>query len=498
MPGSAHADPAAPGLIRAAARRPSAASEDSYSPLALQTEPLHFASTLASVPTDSHVCSDQLLGQFVEGYASTVKRGGDMALLPSFSWILQLPELKGSNRAFDMAALALSSAGLGREHQDVALLQNATVAYGRALASLQLQLNHPTLAGQTKTLFTCLTLILFQILGGRKEDWMSHVKGVAELVRLRGPISYATDIDHALFRSCRVNLVLAALCSLQPTFLASEPWRRKPWSITPKTDYDSMIDRMTLLPALLARCRKISQIAEAKEQALARECIIKDCWHLESEFFKWHESLSLSIRSFSLVNSFLELEGERTHRGVFPQSYDFVNLGAAHLHTMYWASLLVIYNILKLNLQALQAVETSYYWPPHPAALRCRECYADFKANPSDCNNGCQCDFMKSQPRFDISHLRVLSNEQDPVATATKICMSMAYCLQHTFKAMGGYYTLFPLKMAMGTFTANLPMTEAKLAWCYTVVGLLERRGLQFSKKMLGIYEGREFGGFAG
>lgn len=74
----------------------------------------------------------------------------------------------------------------------------------------------------------------------------------------------------------------------------------------------------------------------------------------------------------------------------------------------------------------------------------------------------------------------------------------MLFCLEQEFKVMGPYYTLFPIEIAIGTFTANLPSTKIQLRWCYKIIDELENRGLRFSRKMLGTFEGRTLGGFAG
>lgn len=76
--------------------------------------------------------SDQLISHFLQGYTADATRRADVAGLPSSTWILRLPAMRGQSRVLDMAAWALSSAGLARECHDLTLLRSASAAYGKA------------------------------------------------------------------------------------------------------------------------------------------------------------------------------------------------------------------------------------------------------------------------------------------------------------------------------------------------------------------------------
>lgn len=444
--------------------------------------------------------SDQILAHFIDSYVSVGKDHGDLKQLASLAWIMELPTLKGTDETLDTALLALSTADLGRDRKDPVLLHRAASMYGTALVRLHNALGDPLKAKKLPTLITCLTLILYQIIGEypAKEHWMSHVKGMAELVRLRGPSAYSEGTDNLILRSCRVNMILGALCALQPTFLSSDQWRSVPWGASPRTDYDAMIDLMSFLPSLLSRCVSLRSLSGARARHLGRLRLVHDCWDLEEKFGTWYNQLPSNVKRTTITDTDQELLGSAAPNAAFPKSYMFTSLSAAHMHMMYWASLQVIYNMIKLLLQASLGIETTYYWPDHPAALRCPSCFAAFKVSPDEAFNGCRCGFIAAQTKFSVSEVWPLEEGHASTQTASNICMSIQYCLEQNFKLMGPYYTLFPLKMAIGGFTSCLPAAAVQLRWCYAMVDMLETKGLRFSKKMLGVYEGRQLGGFGG
>ena len=442
---------------------------------------------------------DQLMNRFIDDYTSVARRYKDAGQLVSITWVIHLPSLRGRSPTLDAAILALSTASLSRDQADPVMLRNSTIAYGKALAKLQRDLYSPKRWDQIETLVACLALILYQVMGEYpgKEDWMSHVKGISELVRLRGPKSYSSGIDHVVFRGCRISLVMAALCSVKSTFLELQPWLEQPWGSAAKNSYDSLIDLMARLPSMLPRCAEISNLESPDKRRDGRVALVYKCWSLEALFRDWYANLAEHTRRLKRVNSTSLVFGETNLHRAFPRSYEFTTLNAAHLHMMYWASLQVLYNLLKLLYQALEGIETSYYWPAHPAALRCPDCFTVFDPTFSGESPRCTCGYMESQPSFDASSLPPLTEEHDPVQKATQICMAVPFCFVQDLKLLGPYYALFPLKMAIGCFTGHLPATGRQLGWCYKVIDILESKGLCFSRSMLGMYEGRDLGGFA-
>lgn len=135
----------------------------------------------------------------------------------SFGTSSKLPTLKSTDETLDTALLALSTADLGRDRKDPVLLRSAALIYKTALVRLHNALGIHLKAKKLLTLITCLTLIQYQLIGEHpaKEHCMSHIKGVAELVRPREPSAYSEGIDNLILRSCRVNIILVALCALQ-------------------------------------------------------------------------------------------------------------------------------------------------------------------------------------------------------------------------------------------------------------------------------------------
>jgi hypothetical protein len=445
--------------------------------------------------------ADQLVAQFVEEFTATATLHSGSDHLAPVVWIKILPSLlPDSGRTLKTAILALSSAGIARERRDELLLQNATMVYVKAMGYLQADLYDGRRLALDETLVACLTLILYQAIGeySGKQDWMSHVKGFAQLVRLRGPGSFSSGTASVIFRSARINFLYAALCSVEPSFLAGEAWIKLPWTLIPKNHHDEMVDLLAVLPRIVHESGQIGNIADPIERRDQRMNLVMECWKMRASFARWYSRLSDNLTSLAVVEGSWNIPGAAEGvAATFSQSYEFNGLGAAHMHMVYWASLLIVNNMIKLLYQALEAVETSYFWPHHPSALRCATCFPAFDPLSAQSVNGCQCGgWVKTETRFDTSGLPRLTEAIDAVPLATKICMSIRYCFHQEIKILGPYFTLFPLKMAIGCFTANQPETTPQLRWCYAVIELLESRGIEFSRKMLGMYEGRALGGF--
>lgn len=244
---------------------------------------------------------------------------------------------------------------------------------------------------------------------------------------------------------------------------------------------------MTHLPGLLECAETIRDGERRSLLTRQRLQLVNRCWDLESQFSSWYTEW----RSNQTLLWITDCDQPEYANNPFPQSYRFLNLTIAHMHCMYWASMQMIYNMLGLSYEALSGIESSYYSPEHPIALRCTTCYAASWPVSKTGIDRCRCGFISSIGQtYGIHMLRSLREEHDILSFACKISMSMNFCLNEDSRILGPQVTLFPLKMAIHCFTAKLPGTKNHLSWCLAIIDILESKGIRSSRKMLEIYNG--------
>lgn len=131
-------------------------------------------------------------------------------------WLVSLLEVSMKTMALEASSLALSTAALGRAYEDRSLIQESARLYGRGLSELQRALSNPRLALEDKTLATCLTLSMYELMECPAEGtqaYASHCKGLQALVQSRGPHAHASGFGRQLFLATR----LQAVCSCAGT-----------------------------------------------------------------------------------------------------------------------------------------------------------------------------------------------------------------------------------------------------------------------------------------
>ncbi|KAB8349454.1 hypothetical protein FH972_023481 [Carpinus fangiana] len=365
---------------------------------------------------------DQLLDHFLDQVLPSQRFAHDISQLSSYTWVEILPKWKHSSRTISGAICALATSVLGRQKSDTGLLTYSLLHYGKTLERFQQELYQPT-----------------------------------------------------------------AICSGRSTFLSQQRWREIPWLLSEKSQYHLLIDLMTFIPDTVQPDEVVSLGNFSYFSVDSRVRLINQCWNLERRLKKWYQDLGDEDSLAWISEATLELEADKGGCGrLFPYCYNFSSLTSAHLHAMYWASLLIIYDVLTLNYQALMGLESSYHAPEHPSALKCRSCCHIVLPLSHVGPSTCKCGFIGQVPKANLATLPSMTEEHAPQQFANKICMGMEYCLTADARLLGSQVTLFPLKVAIRNFMAE-PLTNARrLKWCGGVVDLLESKGLSFDLKTMG------------
>lgn len=162
-------------------------------------------------PLSQHqLLQQQLFSDYVSNYIPDVERDTASLRNSEKSWLTLFQSSSELTKALSVSFLALSTAALGRQHDDTALIMESRKLYGLSLRELQKALWNPKLMYSDHTLAACLALSLYEVVECPEEStkgWVTHSNGCLRLVELRGPEAHKDGLAHQLFLSCRFNSV---------------------------------------------------------------------------------------------------------------------------------------------------------------------------------------------------------------------------------------------------------------------------------------------------
>ncbi|KAJ5094928.1 hypothetical protein N7532_007219 [Penicillium argentinense] len=124
------------------------------------------------------------------------------------------------------AIRSLSTYYLGKKYKDSEQLIWSRYMYNRGLNRLACALHSPTSAMSDETLAAAILLGVYEMMDGTAEcSWLSHSRGIAHLIRSRGPSPHRNGIGRTLLISFRSFLVLDAFLRGESCFLESSEWQ---------------------------------------------------------------------------------------------------------------------------------------------------------------------------------------------------------------------------------------------------------------------------------
>lgn len=110
-------------------------------------------------------------------------------------------------------ALACYTSWLGRQNEDLYLVDAARKLYIEGLREVQQSVNDPKLALLDATLSACIGLIIYEALecpDGSYSAYHKHIEGCSALIKLRGIKAHKEGVGHDLFRGFRYIAVSAS------------------------------------------------------------------------------------------------------------------------------------------------------------------------------------------------------------------------------------------------------------------------------------------------
>ena len=371
---------------------------------------------------------EQLMGTFfhfnVSGHATR----------NMMTWLSFLPGMPTPMKALETSAFAISTAWMGQMHDDQVLLKESVRLYVRGIRELHLALKDPKLLYKDETLGACAALAIYEILQGDRGSYRNHCDGTLQLLKLRTPALHSSGLGFKIFLGCRfmgvsVSYLLDSFVLIVPTliitqtlramerkeasFLSQKAWMELPWTSTPKSSFDQLLDLVLKAPDMIRRGSVIGNEPPEIQHKLADE-LFKDCLELDAQLELFYQSLSEGTNGPLHWLVLSEMNGLWKS----PWRFEFLDSNVAATVILNWACSLMV----RSGLCHLHAVLEFFQQQSSPSL----ELQIDYQA-------------------FDISRRRNFND------VAQNILLSVEYCLQKDAYGMRAPAILAPLAIAIDT-----------------------------------------------
>lgn len=140
-------------------------------------------------------------------------------------WFMLLVDHPFTTKALESSVMAVCTARIGRDHDDMALVNESLNLYSLGLRELQKALWNPKLMYNDEILAACMALSMYEVVecpGGTYQGWLSHQNGSERLIQLRGAEAHCEGLGHRIFLTFRTTSVSLSFPPLKITSLVSQ------------------------------------------------------------------------------------------------------------------------------------------------------------------------------------------------------------------------------------------------------------------------------------
>jgi hypothetical protein len=136
----------------------------------------------------------------------------------------------------------------GRQFRLRDAITDGLAKYGKMLNILSREIAKPSSVRTVdlcQVIMMCILLenIVAHTVGGKDFSGMhSHISGLAQVIRLRGPKAFQGNKDVLPFEVCRAYIVGRAVNLRTPTFLSEPQWKTVPWKYEEKHPFTEVFD----------------------------------------------------------------------------------------------------------------------------------------------------------------------------------------------------------------------------------------------------------------
>ncbi|CAG8936161.1 unnamed protein product [Penicillium salamii] len=150
---------------------------------------------------------------------------------------------------------ALSTVYFGKMNKQPRLMREGAKKYADALKMLQIKLLCQEQAIGDDVLIAIILLATYELIClTHPKAWLSHYKGLAKLMMLRGPHRHQSGVGLALMPIIRSCIALGYLVERKRCFLEEPAWKTIPWAkrgLDSKTPTDTLHDVLCDIPGIL-------------------------------------------------------------------------------------------------------------------------------------------------------------------------------------------------------------------------------------------------------
>ncbi|KAG5656904.1 hypothetical protein KAF25_011073 [Fusarium avenaceum] len=390
-------------------------------------------------------------------------------------WVYVLPHIFGTVDLLDKSILTLSAAFLGRNSNDVHLRKRSMVMYGNAIRHLGKAMSTADFYPSDIVLATIQCLGMSEVYSPPSQEaadhgWVSHIKGGAELLRIRGASILDTKLGRDLFIRFRAMSLWAQFVFEAPILVKGQPnIHTKPFAFTDpnlrnisllasRDSHYSMLFHLLLdIPELLHDVNLLSTLGN---NAVDTGCMVQDIF-LRAVTIT--ESLRTWLDGFMAQHpvsyTWSNTPSETPYSiDAFPLRFDFPNLLTAQFWIHYWAAMILLMRCImvcqKISLHSGSTFTYDYQRLAYSPILAGGVAISDASAV--------------------ALHL------------ADNICHSAAYSNDGDKGMSGPIMLLFPLWIAKDTFANDgSGLSRKKELYCVEALKALASRGMQISGALI-------------
>ncbi|GKU07419.1 hypothetical protein FLAG1_09147 [Fusarium langsethiae] len=264
----------------------------------------------------------------------------------SFQRMQLYEDLSQVEPALQYVAMALSTATLGANSNDMHLTRKSQHAYGLALQQMAISLD--SLRQDKDGMLAAIQLMrVYEQLFGTAfiedprrptaQGFKKHIDGETALILSRGPDDVWSSMGRQLLADGCLTLINACMSRRKRSPFSQQQWKRTPlWRSVTDSPLNKLIDILVEVPGLLEDLDILRQASHMmKSEELANK--LKDtCRACESDLLSWEAEIGdvLTTYDYTIVGEVLPL----------PNNDD--DLAVIYLSCYYWMACLMVYSTI--------------------------------------------------------------------------------------------------------------------------------------------------------
>ncbi|CAH0023273.1 unnamed protein product [Clonostachys rhizophaga] len=283
-------------------RNPTTAGSAASRAAATRTTPVVLHATLERSAYENNVIDEFWASYLPNGCAPSE----EVMKYSTYGWTSVAQNLHTENPMIRVALLASALGMIGRQRNDAEFFQQSRKAYGKTLLAVEKSLREPG-KHEPHVVLTALRLVSFyeEVMTNKAQLWfgsdgdgsaaqyhrlMAHTNGTMAYLLTKGPDTFSADCAHQLFSEFRLSQVVAGLHAHKASPLASDEWKKIPWSQIPKNPRDTLFDIMLEFPGLFEESDRIKALGDGNEQLAHAQWLLREkCYRLHEDLQAWAE-----------------------------------------------------------------------------------------------------------------------------------------------------------------------------------------------------------------